>query len=146
MLSLHVAKVNAGIGPAALVPGMHLPACVRSVEDHGFLLTTGIQVESRLPRLCNLLGQAGWGVPAVKRLLTRLMYTFGTLHCTGDFGIVCCGASSLGTEGDTRAPHQSRLHRDSFGNASPNESLFQFFPLFSSEAFRQVPALVSLKR
>ncbi|BDA47226.1 probable protein RRP5 homolog [Coccomyxa sp. Obi] len=43
VLSLHVAKVNAGIGAAALVPGMHLPACVRSMEDHGFLLTTGVQ-------------------------------------------------------------------------------------------------------
>ena len=46
VLSLHVAKVNAGIGPAALIAGMQLPACVRSVEDHGFLLTTGVKVSS----------------------------------------------------------------------------------------------------
>ena len=46
MLSLHVAKVNAGIGAAALAAGMQLPACVRSMEDHGFLLTTGVQVSS----------------------------------------------------------------------------------------------------
>ena len=52
MLSLHVAKVNAGIGAAALVPGMHLPACVRSMEDHGFLLTTGIQVRSFTGQSC----------------------------------------------------------------------------------------------
>lgn len=55
VLSMHVARVNAGIGAAALVPGMHLPACVRSVEDHGFLLTTGVQV-----RLCTCThGQFG---------------------------------------------------------------------------------------
>lgn len=44
MLSLHVAAVNAGISASALTKGLQVPACVRSVEDHGFLLTLGIQV------------------------------------------------------------------------------------------------------
>lgn len=48
MLSLHVAKVNAGLGPEALAQGLQLAACVRSVEDHGFLLDIGVQVCSAL--------------------------------------------------------------------------------------------------
>jgi hypothetical protein len=44
VLSLHVAKVNARLAPEALAAGLQLPACVRSVEDHGFLLDVGVQV------------------------------------------------------------------------------------------------------
>lgn len=43
-LSLQVAKVNEGIGPESLTAGLQLAACVRSIEDHGFLLSLGIQV------------------------------------------------------------------------------------------------------
>lgn len=43
-LSLHVAKVNDGIGAGSLTAGLQLAACVRSIEDHGFLLSIGIQV------------------------------------------------------------------------------------------------------
>ncbi|CAL5224877.1 g7636 [Coccomyxa viridis] len=42
-LSLHVAKVNDGIGAGSLTAGLQLAACVRSIEDHGFLLSIGIQ-------------------------------------------------------------------------------------------------------
>eukprot|EP00887_Chlorella_sp_A99_P001742 scaffold19.g1742.t1 len=42
-LSLHVAAVNEGLGPEALKEGFALPACVRSVEDHGYLLGLGIK-------------------------------------------------------------------------------------------------------
>ena len=43
-LSLHVAKVNEGIGAGSLTAGLQLAACVRSIEDHGFLLSIGVQV------------------------------------------------------------------------------------------------------
>jgi rRNA biogenesis protein RRP5 len=42
-LSLHVARANAGLGAGALRAGAALPGCVRSVEDHGYLLTLGIK-------------------------------------------------------------------------------------------------------
>ena len=44
-LSLHVAKVNEGLGAESLTAGLQLAACVRSIEDHGFLLSLGIQVD-----------------------------------------------------------------------------------------------------
>ncbi len=50
MLSLHVAKANADMGPEALVAGLQLAACVRSVEDHGFLLDIGVEVGFLLTR------------------------------------------------------------------------------------------------
>jgi hypothetical protein len=43
-----VARAAAGLGAEALAPGRALPACVRSVEDHGFTLTLGISVRRRL--------------------------------------------------------------------------------------------------
>ncbi|KAL4852689.1 rRNA biogenesis protein RRP5 [Chlorella vulgaris] len=43
MLSLRVSKMNGGLGPESLQGGMALPACVRSVEDHGFTLALGIK-------------------------------------------------------------------------------------------------------
>ena len=46
-LSLHVAKAAAGVGAEALAPGRALPACVRSIEDHGFTLSLGIPVRAR---------------------------------------------------------------------------------------------------
>lgn len=45
--SLRVSKMSAGLGPECLKEGMQLPACVRSVEDHGYLLALGIQVGAR---------------------------------------------------------------------------------------------------
>ena len=51
-LSLHVARAAAGLGPEALAPGRALPACVRSVEDHGFTLTLGIPVRRCLRAGC----------------------------------------------------------------------------------------------
>ena len=43
-LSLHVARANSGLGAEALAPGLQLAASVRSVEDHGFILSLGIKV------------------------------------------------------------------------------------------------------
>ena len=43
-LSLHVARANFGLGAEALAPGLQLAASVRSVEDHGFILSLGIKV------------------------------------------------------------------------------------------------------
>lgn len=55
-LSLHVARMNGGISSAALQPGLVLPACVRSVEDHGYTLALGIKVHSIAPsRAASLL-------------------------------------------------------------------------------------------
>ena len=48
-LSLHVARVNDGLGLESLAAGLQLAACVRSIEDHGFLLSLGIQVASHRP-------------------------------------------------------------------------------------------------
>jgi len=47
-----VARAAAGLGPEALAPGRALPACVRSVEDHGFTLTLGIPVRRCLRAGC----------------------------------------------------------------------------------------------
>ena len=47
-LSLHVAKAAAGVGAEALAPGRALPACVRSIEDHGFTLSLGIPVRTHV--------------------------------------------------------------------------------------------------
>jgi hypothetical protein len=43
-LSLHVARANSGLGAEGLAAGLALAACVRSVEDHGFLLSLGVKV------------------------------------------------------------------------------------------------------
>ena len=43
-LSLHVTKVNEGVVAGALTAGLQLAACVRSIEDHGFLMSTGVKV------------------------------------------------------------------------------------------------------
>ena len=51
-LSLHMAKVNEGLGAESLTAGLQLAACVRSIEDHGFLLSLGIQVDWQPLRLC----------------------------------------------------------------------------------------------
>lgn len=40
----------AGVGAEALAPGRALPACVRSIEDHGFTLSLGIAVRGRCLR------------------------------------------------------------------------------------------------
>ncbi|KAL4538228.1 hypothetical protein Ndes2526B_g03454 [Nannochloris sp. 'desiccata'] len=42
-LSLHVSKVNSGLGADSVREGAALPACVKSVEDHGYLVTFGIR-------------------------------------------------------------------------------------------------------
>ena len=42
-----MAKVNEGLGLESLSAGLQLAACVRSIEDHGFLLSLGIQVTSQ---------------------------------------------------------------------------------------------------
>lgn len=42
-VSLHVANVNAGITMDALKIDFALPACVTSVEDHGYILSFGVQ-------------------------------------------------------------------------------------------------------
>ena len=42
-LSLHVGRVNSGIGREGLVAGLALAACVSSVEDHGYMLSLGIK-------------------------------------------------------------------------------------------------------
>lgn len=43
-MSLRVAKLNAGVSADALTEGLALPACVKSVEDHGYTLDLGIKV------------------------------------------------------------------------------------------------------
>ena len=43
-LSLRVAKLNGGVPADALTEGLALPACVKSVEDHGYTLDLGIKV------------------------------------------------------------------------------------------------------
>ena len=42
-ITLHVAKVNSGLGGDSVREGAALSACVKSVEDHGYLLTFGIK-------------------------------------------------------------------------------------------------------
>ncbi|PRW20900.1 RRP5-like protein [Chlorella sorokiniana] len=50
-LSLRVSKMNAGLGAESLKEGLALPACVRSVEDHGYLLALGVKgVSGFLPK------------------------------------------------------------------------------------------------
>ncbi|EFN56095.1 hypothetical protein CHLNCDRAFT_145628 [Chlorella variabilis] len=50
-LSLRVSKMNAGLGPESLREGLALPACVSSVEDHGYLLALGVKgVSGFLPK------------------------------------------------------------------------------------------------
>jgi rRNA biogenesis protein RRP5 len=51
-LSLKLSAVCAGIAPDALVDGAAVPACVESVEDHGYVLSFGIKGAPRgfLPR------------------------------------------------------------------------------------------------
>ena len=44
-----MAKVNDGLGLESLSAGFQLAACVRSIEDHGFLLSLGIQVTLHRP-------------------------------------------------------------------------------------------------
>ncbi len=44
-----MAKVNEGLGLESLSAGLQLAACVRSIEDHGFLLSLGIQVATHRP-------------------------------------------------------------------------------------------------
>jgi rRNA biogenesis protein RRP5 len=43
-LSLHVSRTNSGMGMLGLAEGAVLPAVVKSVEDHGYVLTLGIKV------------------------------------------------------------------------------------------------------
>ncbi len=42
-LTLHVSKVNSGLGADSVREGAALPACVKSVEDHGYLVSFGIK-------------------------------------------------------------------------------------------------------
>ncbi|KAL4451480.1 hypothetical protein ABPG75_007142 [Micractinium tetrahymenae] len=50
-VSLRLSKLCAGLGPEAVREGLALPACVRSVEDHGYLLSFGIKgVSGFLPK------------------------------------------------------------------------------------------------
>lgn len=50
-LSLAVRKVNAGLSAETLQEGLALPACVTSIEDHGYSLTFGIKgVNGFLPK------------------------------------------------------------------------------------------------
>ena len=41
--SLHVSKINSGLSIDSVRPGCVLPACVKSVEDHGYVLSFGIR-------------------------------------------------------------------------------------------------------
>lgn len=54
ILSLKVAKQNASISKDSLAEGMHLPACIRSAEDHGYTLTLGIKVTPPHQQRCFL--------------------------------------------------------------------------------------------
>ena len=49
-LSLRVANINAALSAESLAEGLALPACIYSVEDHGYTLSLGIKVG--LPALC----------------------------------------------------------------------------------------------
>lgn len=42
-LSLHVSRINSGITVSALKPDMAFPASVKSVEDHGYVLSFGVK-------------------------------------------------------------------------------------------------------
>ena len=44
LLSLKLSRLVEGLTSSALVQGACLPACVTSQEDHGYLLSFGIQV------------------------------------------------------------------------------------------------------
>ena len=44
ILSLRLSRLVEGLTSSALVQGVALPACVTSLEDHGYLLSFGIQV------------------------------------------------------------------------------------------------------
>ncbi len=54
-LSLRVSKLNAGVLADALTEGLALPACVRSVEDHGYTLDLGIKARTSLCNFCVIL-------------------------------------------------------------------------------------------
>ena len=47
-LSLEVGRQNVGLSAAVITQGITLPACVKAVEDHGYTVTFGIQVETVL--------------------------------------------------------------------------------------------------
>lgn len=55
-LSLHVARANSGLGAEGLSAGLALAACVRSVEDHGFLLSLGVKVRPAQLDFDSMLG------------------------------------------------------------------------------------------
>lgn len=42
-LSLQVSKVNSALTPEAIQHNVPIPACITSVEDHGYILTFGIK-------------------------------------------------------------------------------------------------------
>ncbi|KAK9832620.1 hypothetical protein WJX81_004603 [Elliptochloris bilobata] len=64
VLSLHVAKAAAGMGAEALAPGRVLPACVRSIEDHGFTLSLGVPGARAFLERSNYAKAFGADVPA----------------------------------------------------------------------------------
>ncbi len=71
-LSLHVAKVNEGLGAESLTAGLQLAACVRSIEDHGFLLSLGIEVDWQPPRYI-VIHTVLCVCPSVGKELSRLL-------------------------------------------------------------------------
>lgn len=80
-LSLHVARVNDGLGLESLSAGLQLAACVRSTEDHGFLLSLGIQVASHGPGATSHLSVRAAGLLAGKRCKCSTFSCADPVHC-----------------------------------------------------------------
>ena len=78
-----MAKVNEGLGLDSLAAGLQLAACVRSIEDHGFLLSLGIQVTSH--RHGSTLHLSVWalGLPARGQYRCRVFLLYRNCVLTG---------------------------------------------------------------
>lgn len=74
-LTLRLRSVCGGVGPDAIKPGQVLPACIRSVEDHGYIITFGIKVMLWPWLLLVLAAVSGGDTPAVHHSMRHLIST-----------------------------------------------------------------------
>ncbi len=59
-LSLLLKHVCSGLSADAVVEGAALPACIKSVEDHGYTLAFGIKVRARCVGCVGVCGVGVW--------------------------------------------------------------------------------------
>ena len=104
-LSLHVAKVNEGLGLESLSAGLQLAACVRSIEDHGFLSMRAVGLLAARQCKCSTS-------PVQKHVLPELhaLYFLGAQLCIAairgrsntPLRPGCCWAGHVGVPGEDK--------------------------------------------